>query len=170
MLVLSTPNNIPHLHLIGKYTAVLSIFTGREVLTLFAGLRGLKKKKSEEIVTRLLGWTGTGVYYIHITWVLINRNTGNLQCFDIKTVLNYSGITILCLLSLVSVVCNTVIVCCKNQSRSSPVFTFYFSPSNGVVAIKLQKGMDRWLGFRNGLQFGTRFPSGRHILPSVATI
>ena len=89
MLVLSTPNNIPHLHLIGKYTAVLSIFTGREVLTLFAGLRGLKKKKSEEIVTRLLGWTGTGVFtYIHITWVLINRNTGNLEYFDNETVLN----------------------------------------------------------------------------------
>jgi len=128
------------------------------VLTLFAGLRGLKKKKSEEIVTRLLGWTGTGVFtYIHITWVLINRNTGNLLCFDNKTVLNYSGIKIMCLLSLASVVCNTVIVCCKNQSRSSPVSTLYFSPSNGVVAIKLQKGMDRWLGFRNGLQFGTRF-------------
>ena len=94
---------------------------------------------------------------IHITGVLINRNTGNLQCFDNKTVLNYSGIKIMCLLSLVSVVCNTVIVCCKNRSRSSPLSTFYFSPSNGVVAIKLQKGMDRWLRFRNGLQFGTRF-------------
>ena len=68
------------------------------MLTLFAGLRGLKKKKSQEIVTRLLGWTGTGVFtyihiyshiftYIHITWVLINRNTGNLQCFNNKTVL-----------------------------------------------------------------------------------
>ena len=41
-----------------KTLKLFSCFLGREVLTLFAGLRGLKKKKAEEIVSRLLAWTG----------------------------------------------------------------------------------------------------------------
>ncbi|KAL5252177.1 hypothetical protein ACHWQZ_G015086 [Mnemiopsis leidyi] len=42
--------------------ATFPYMTGREVLTLFAGLRGLKKKKAEEIVSRLLAWTGLTRY------------------------------------------------------------------------------------------------------------